>query len=545
VDSAPVRDVRLDRAVRLVAAVVVAASAAYFWGTNVADEDLWNHITFGTIELRTLSALRVDQWSYSAPGHPFFNHEWGTEVVFALLYRLGGTGALLALKAAVGVALLGAMLDAGRTLARTTTGDRARPDPALTAAVLVLVFATLAPGASFRAQLFTMLFLALELALLVRAEARLFDAPRGSQVGWELAVMPLLMLVWTNLHGGFVVGVAVLGLFVVSVLARSLAARAWSEPRPGTRALALLALSGVAALAATAVNPYGTALHRYLATTLDDHGRIVEWLPIPAFSTSHAPFKLLTALTLACAVPWITTRPRSARLDWRLAFVVVAAGAAFRHQRHSVLAAIAAAPLLLVSAEALRRRIVARRPALVPRAPVAIAIAAGALAVAGIQLVQVVARYAESPLAIRYERDEFPADAIAFLDAEQVRGNMAVQFEWGGYTLYHLGDRARVFIDGRYEAAYPPAVIDDYFAFVEAEPAWARVLDAYPTEVVLIDRTATVVPRLDARPDFVRVYADPTAVVYLRRTPANGAAIARATALAARAPATTGPTFFP
>lgn len=523
------------RGPRALGAFLVASSAAYFWATTAADEDLWNHVHFGEVKLRTLAVPHVDTWSYSAPGYPWFNHEWGTEVVFALLYRLGGAPALIALKLAVGFAILALLLDAARTL-RRRMGEPTAPHPAVAAAALVVAFAALAPGASFRPQLATMLGLAAEWALLLRADARLFGRARPA-VGWELAAVPPVVLAWTNAHGGFPVGVALAGTFVAGVLVRSLAARWWHEPAPTARALGFVVASGVATLAATAVNPYGTALHRYLATTLASHGRITEWMPIPLWSPSHAPFELLIAATLACAVPWLAERPlRSARLDWSVAFVALATAMAFRQQRHSPLATIVATPILLVAAEHVRRRAVAAVPALVPRPRVVAAIALGALGVAILQLAQVTARFADGGLTIRYAREEFPADAIAFLQAHEVGGNLAVQFEWGGYTLLHLGERARVFLDGRYEASYPPSVIDDYFAFVEARPGWARVLDAYPTDGVVLDRTAAVVPLLDQRPDLVRVHTDATAVVYLRRTPANAAAIAAATAVAARAP---------
>ena len=71
---------RPGRAVRSVSALVVAASAAYFWATNLADEDLWNHLNLGELQLRTLAVTRTEGWSYSAPGHPFFDHEWGADV---------------------------------------------------------------------------------------------------------------------------------------------------------------------------------------------------------------------------------------------------------------------------------------------------------------------------------------------------------------------------------------------------------------------------------------------------------------------------------
>jgi hypothetical protein len=517
-----------------VAALLVAASAAYFWGTNLADEDLWNHLSFGEQKLRTLAVPRHEASSYSASGHPWFNHEWGAEVVFALLYRAGGAPALFALKFSAGLVLLWAILDAARTL----EGGR-RAHPATAAAVLVVTWAALAPGASFRPQLFTMTALAVQWMLCLRAEARLFDPTARRAAGWELAAVPTLLLVWTNLHGGFPVGVALEAVFVAGMLVRASLARAGGEYGPPPAALIAVIASGFATLAATFANPYGAALHRYLATTLADHGRITEWQPLPLGSPAHLPVQLLALATAVCAVPWVAARRlRSARVDWRLVFLVLAAAAALRHQRHSVLFAILAAPVLQAAAEDVRRTLVRRYPALVPRPPVAAAIGVGALVVVTIQLTAVTLRYARDGLAIRYERAEFPVDAIEFLRAHGVRGNMAVQFEWGGYALMHLGGAARVFLDGRYEAAYPPPVIDDYFAFVEAAPGWTRVLDAYPTQVVVLDRSAPVIPLLDARPDLVRVHADPTAIVYLRRTADNAALLAELSAVAGRPLAT-------
>jgi hypothetical protein len=340
--------------------------------------------------------------------------------------------------------------------------------------------------------------------------------------------------------------VALHGIFAAGVLARHLLARRASEPAASAGALAAVAASGLATLAATAANPYGLGLHRYLATTIADHGRITEWLPIPLLSADHAPFQVLVAVTAGVTAPWILGRRGGARIDWRLGFLGLVAVAAFRHQRHSVLFAIVAGPPAIVAAEDLRRRLLARRPALALSRGAAGAIACGALAVAGVQLAEVARRHAGTGFEIRYRREEFPADAVAFLAREDVRGNWAVQFEWGGYAIHHLGDRIRVFIDGRYEAAYPPAVMDDWFAFVDAAPAWERVLDAYPTDGVLVDRTAAVVPRLDARPDLVRIWTDGTAVAYLRRSPANAALLARLTAVARHAaPGAAGPTLFP
>jgi hypothetical protein len=490
---------------RAAAVLLLVASFAHVWSANRADEDLWTHVSFGGVELGTRDLPRVDHWSYSADGRPFFDHEWLADATFALAFAWGGGAALLALKLLVGLVVVGCALDAARTLARGAL------DPTTVAAALVLALAAMAPGASLRPQLFTMAFLAIEWALLERAD-RAVAAGRPPRA---LAAMPALLLVWTNMHGGFLVGVGLMGMFVVATVGRA----------PGRRAAALVAGAGVATVAVTLANPYGPALHRYLLHTLGSHGRITEWAPVAPLSLDHLRFKALVAATAAVVLPWWWTERRT--LDWRVGFLAVAAILGFRHQRHTVLFAIAAAPVLTVAAERARRTLVARHPALAPRARVVVVAALGAGAIALVQLAEVGSRLARDGLVVRYARAEFPADAVAFLRANGVGGNMAVQFEWGGYTRQHLGEAARVFIDGRFEAVYPPQVMDDYFAFVDGAPGWERVLDAYPTDVVMLEPDAPVVPLLARRPDLIRVYADQTAVVWMRRAAATPTAVVR------------------
>jgi hypothetical protein len=514
---------------RLAAIVLAVGSFAHVWSSNLADEDLWNHLHLGELVLDTRTVPRVDEWSYSAAGHAFFDHEWLADVAVAAVFRVAGGAGLLALKLALGLVVVAAILAAARTLA----GGR-RLHPATVATTLVLALAAMGPAASIRPQLFTMAGLAVEWALLERADRALFGDARTSLR--PLALVPLVVLVWTNAHGGFVVGVALAGLFAAAVVARTALARRLGAAAPPWRRVGAVVALALATAAATIVNPYGVELHRYLAHTLGDHGRITEWMPVTLLSADHLRFKVLVAATIALVVPWWwARRGRPDRLvDWRLAFLAIAACAGFRHQRHTVLFAIAAAPVLMVAAERARRALVARVPGLVPRPPVAAVLAAGVCAIALAQAGDVAARYARDGFVVRYARDEFPLDAVEFLRANDVRGNMAVAFEWGGYTLQHLADGARVFLDGRYEASYPPPVIADYFAFVDGAPGWERVLDAYPTDVVVLEPSAPVVTLLAARTDLVRVYADDTAVVYLARTPTMAPALARLTAVARR-----------
>jgi hypothetical protein len=120
----------------------------------------------------------------------------------------------------------------------------------------------------------------------------------------------------------------------------------------------------------------------------------------------------------------------TALIDWRAPFLALAALFAFRHQRHTVLFAVAAAPLLIVAAEQVRRALLERFPGLAPRPAVLATALAGVAAVALLQLHGYAAMLASQGLTIRYGRLDFPADAVEFLRANGITGNIAMPFEW-------------------------------------------------------------------------------------------------------------------
>jgi hypothetical protein len=528
-------------AIRWLAVLIVVASALHFLGGRAADPDLWGHLKYGEQILAQGRVPKVDVFSYTAPGQPFYDHEWLSDAAFAALYRVAGAPGLIGLKVALCTLMLLAMLDAARTIGREI-GGLGSLHPLTVAAVLVLALAVIEPGATFRPQLFTMAFLAVEGALLSRADRRL----RGSAaraVGWELCVLPPLLLLWANLHGGFVVGVGLLALFAAVIAQRAVIGSAGSarDARLDRRALGTAgAVASLALLGALAplVNPYGLELFSYLGRTLGMHDEITEWYPVPLLSTEFLRFKLMVLATAGgCALLWSMRREQTvvARLlDWRAPFLALAALYALRHQRHTVLFAIAAAPLLVVAAEQARLRLLERWPSLRPSREVFASAAAGAALVAAFQLYGVAADVREHGAAIRFGRLDYPADAVEFLRTHGFSGNVAMPFEWGAYAIWKLAPDSRVFIDGRFEAIYPPRVIDDYFAFMHGTDGWEKLLDDYPTDVVVVQRWRNIHPRLFKRPDLTYVYSDPAAFVFVRRTPTTSEALARLALVADR-----------
>lgn len=527
-------------------ACLVAASALHFLGGNVADPDLWGHVRYGQMILDGHGLPREDVFSYTAPGAPFYDHEWLTDLVFASLFALGGSASLVVLKLVLSAVMLLAMLDAIRRTAECVAPD-APPHPLTVAAALIASLAVIAPGATFRPQLFTMVFLALEVALLLRADRRLESR---TTLPVELAALPPMTLVWANLHGGFLVGLGLLGVYCATRIGATLLQRLRGvatdlEPQQ----VVAVACVGLLSLAAPLANPYGLELYTYLAETLDMHGEITEWYPVSLFTTEFLRFKVVcAAAVISAAIAWRARRhDAQARvlLAWMIPFLAVTAVLAFRHQRHTVLFGIAVAPLLVVGLEQVRRRTLERWPSLAPRREVFAAVACGAIAIALVQLHGFGAKIARDGLDIRFGRMDYPIDAVEFLRAHRIGGNVAMPFEWGAYTIAKLAPDARVFIDGRFEAVYPPQVIADYFAFMHGTEGWARLLDAYPTDVVVVQRWRNIHPRLFTHPDFENVYSDPASLIFVRRSPSNDQALGRLASIGNRFDFPRNETVFP
>jgi len=529
---------------RALAVLLVAGAALRFLGNNVADPDLWGHLRYGSM-MWSEGFPRFDVFSYTAAGEPFYDHEWLADFVFAGVQAAFGSAGLVVGKLLLLAGMLLAMVDCARSLVRVLPAAEP-PRPMTSALVLVLGLAVIEPGATFRPQLFTMLLLALEGAILGRAEAR--RASGGPTYGWELAGVPFLVLVWANLHGGFLVGLGMFGLYLVATAASVVVSRR-AEEAPWARDVAVLALAGLAGVAAPLVNPYGVELYTYLARTLDMHGEISESYPVDLLSDHFLRFKVLVLLYAVAAV---LLRPRRGEAPlafgafaWRTGFLAFAAVYALRHQRHTVLFAIAATPFVIPAAERALRLVLVRWPNLHLRPPVRATVAAGFAAVALYQVGGWTKQIAEHGFTIRFGRMDYPTDAVEFLRKHELAGNVAMPFEWGAYAIWKLAPESRVFIDGRFEAVYPEQVIEDYFAFMNGTEGWERLLDAYPTDVVVVQRSRDIHPRLFVRKDLTYVYSDPASLVFVRRSPTTEEALDRLVRLENRQDFPRLATYFP
>ncbi len=173
-------------------ALLVGFSLFWFSDT-IADPDLWGHIRFGQDIRQSGSIVRSDVYSYRTGEQRWINHEWLSEVIFAGLYDRAGQAGLVVFKVLVGLLILGLMFAHLRLVGL---------GPYCAVVLLILISIPFRLGfGTIRPQICTYFFFLLELFLLQRA---------GNGREYSLWVVPILLAVWVNLHGGVLAGT---GLF--------------------------------------------------------------------------------------------------------------------------------------------------------------------------------------------------------------------------------------------------------------------------------------------------------------------------------------------
>lgn len=418
---------------------------------NITDGDLWGKLAIGASLWQTGHLLRHDVFAFTATLPKYIDHEWGAGVVFYGVLKLLGPAGLMLLKMALATGALAAAM---------VTGRRQGCDLNVLLLLAIPAAACLLTGyiPVLRSHAFTFCFFAA--TLLCLEELR-----NGRR--WPAIALPLLMLVWTNVHGGFVVGLGVVFFYAI-------AAVLIKKNGPIFIGVAL------ACAAVTFINPYGVDFWRYLIPALlNPRARITEWRPLPLFAWDEFEgFRLLFVLTVvAVAAGWKNAPGKNLQ---GLAVLGLTAFMGWRSRRHGPFFAVAAlafaGPYFSVLAAKVRIKFN-------PLHAVGIVYVCLALFVA----VQYLPKASLQPLA---PVGEDPVRETDILSRAGVKGNLACPFNWGSYLTWRLFPKIKVSMDGRYETTYPEPTFQENAAFFDHEGEWTRLLRDYRVDFVILDLSA-------------------------------------------------------
>lgn len=461
------------------------------------DPDMWWHLRTGEYVIENGIPTEDPGFAFTTTSEqPWFMHEWLSEVLMYGIYQVGDLWALSIFFAAVVTAtyMLMYYCSAGR--------------PYLAAFVTLLGFSTSMAHVNARPQMFNILFAAAIVFLLERTQ----DGRLSRRWWWSI---PIMMLVWANLHSGFLLGIAVMGVYLVGGGMQQIYPGAgrrdfsWSDLR-------FLLLIIVVSVGAALINPNGFHLLTYPFATLSDSAMqeyLSEWQS-PDF---HIWFFWIFGMMFIGGFVAMALSKRTP--TWTELLMYVGTGAAgLQSVRHIPIFGVVVIPIIcrhLISASEGTRfypwlsgnRAEEKVTPFAYRFNLFLAaiLAIGALVYAAVSI-----RNIDEQL-----EQYYPVAAVRYLRLSgREQAPIYNEYAWGGYLIY---EEIPTFIDGRADL-FGTEFIEYYQDTYAVEENWQAALNDYQIEYVLIPPEINLAVLLTTSPEWQRIYEDEVAHIYARQS---------------------------
>jgi hypothetical protein len=399
---------------------------------NVSDPDIWWHLNDAQQVLHG-HFPRVDNFSWTATGSPWMDHEWVAEIPFYLAYKAFGLRGLYGFSFFLASAVLVLIL----TRASKVTGDAKN---AFTVAVFCVLLTVVSYGP--RMLLFGWIYM---LTMLMALDAFRKGATKA------IWILPPLFLLWVNSHGSWMIGLVVFFLVAASGFVQfeigNVEAQRWTKDQ-----MRWLAIVGLLCIVALFINPYGYKLVTY-PFDMAFHQQlniehVEEWASVDFHNARGKVVFLTVAAIIACLVS-----SRKKLLLAELLLLLLGMYSGLTYIRFLFLLAILASPFLSA-----RIRLF---PPYDPKIDKPWLNLAFMLVVIGI----IVWRFpSEAKLNADLEK-QFPAKSIAYLQQHNIRDRVLTHYLWGGY-IERFAPEVPVFVDSRVDIFEYNGTLKDYLDLI-------------------------------------------------------------------------------
>jgi hypothetical protein len=477
----------------------------------LSDSDIGWHIRNGEQILATHSVPKTDYFSYTMAGRPWYAWEWLYDATIAAIHHLGGLNGVVFFSAFI-FALTFALLF------RLALRRQGTLPVALGLTLLSAVAASIHLLA--RPHLVTWLFTLVWFDRLDRYQ-------RGESR--HLSVLPLLMLAWVNLHGGFLVGLALLAMFLAGNIWTRLTSSSRHRRALAQQRLRHLGIIVLPTLAATLITPYGYRLYVHVSGYLGDKflmDSISEFLSPNFHVVQVKAFALLLIATLGTVAMNVRARVLDVLV---IAFAVWAGLYATRNiPLAGILLTLTVSPLLGAALHSLpvQKGLAATLRRQASRIG-AFAVRMGAVekrlvghcfpALVVILMVLTVAGQGRSAqgTAMAFSEKLMPVQAAEFMAQNGIRDHFFSPDSWGGYFIYRLYPNVRLMVDDRHDL-YGAQFMRDYLTILQVGPGWRSLLDANHVRWVVVPSESSLANTLRVARDWRTIHEDGTAAIFER-----------------------------
>jgi hypothetical protein len=453
--------------------------------------DTWWHLRAGQYIAEHLSVPRADLYSYTMQGANWYYPGWLYQIFLWYMYKaLGYFGINLSTAVLVTITAFFVL----RTMREGQGG--------IQAAALGLFFVLSLSNTTARAQLSSFVFTAAWYWILLE-----YVLQKRNLLWW----LPVLMLLWVQSHGGYIEGILLLGIALVSGGIEYVAERDPAAKQLIFRSVLILVGIGLACVGTIIINPYGYWMYVYPFQTMGSSfipHFISEWQPPDFHQVYYQIF--LWAVFLGFMV--LFGSGKKPRIFEVLVFCV-SAYMGFVASRNIALFAILVPSVLSKYGSVVWNQLRSRRPGIFSLSP-ARSLNLPEKAVLGIficALGLIIAMRRNSSNAILEDiGNDQPVSAVSFLKEHNYPGRLFNDFDWGFYCIWAL-PQYPVFIDPRADL-YPESIFQQYYALENALPGYQEVLSRWDIRILLVPPNAPIVELLKLKGWSVR-YQDQQAFV--------------------------------
>ena len=410
--------------------------------------DLGWHLAAGDLIRDQGNIPFQDPWSFTAGGRQWYNLSWFWDVIASVLIQYTNFSGLILFVIACGAAIVGYL-----TSVCLSSG-------ASTIAVCISVLSSCLLYPAFAA--YPNIYLTASPNISTILFCVIFYGKCLKRT--KCFLLPAIMVLWVNLHGGFLLGLIIIGIFCGAALLR----RDWVNFK-------IYSFAGVGCFIATFINPLGWHIYEGLETVLGHFSQayITEWWPYFQNITvpGSIPGIIYILIFIAFELCYRGFCPIESRLlSWLFLFLGL-----YQFRYMSFFFIFSTVPLSLHLDRLLPKQLNNFR---VEKS----LLAAGTLAACALALVYVQIDPALGLPQMLSEQD------VLYLQTHFSHARLLNHWNYGGILIFRTRGAIPVFVDGRAATAYPDDLLRDYFKLVELEineTAWDTVLEKFQIDTVL------------------------------------------------------------
>jgi hypothetical protein len=326
------------------------------------------------------------------------------------------------------------------------------------------------------------------------------------------------MVLWVNLHGGFIAGFMLLAVYITGNLLTAIFVK--EDRHRASNQMKILLMFFSFCLLAALLNPQGYKILLFpftLTTNKFIMDNVSEWLS-PNFHTDLRYEYMLLLMIFVFGISILKLTAIETTL------VILFTHMSLFSARYVPLYAIILSPILGRQIDHLimnlrDRKLVKRLLSISDRAAMTDLKTKGYLW-SFITVLALIILVVTGKVHYAFDKEKLPVDAVQFMKKEKITGNMFNNDEFGDYIIYAAWPEYKVFFDGRSDM-YGVKRMKEYIKVVRIEQGWDEVFKKYNINWMIYNANSSLSRFLLERDDWKLIYADKVANIFVKRTPEN------------------------